>query len=141
MNPLNPTATKTFQSIINRLNGSRHIKINNAPEAFMPLSVEFLYETTIASQPARIYSLSHYYQQFGDLVPDPDMTFAVLNSHPTHPEGPQRVFPLTYQDSFRYDEAVFPTEEGNWKQNPKLQASLTAFANLWLKNLKHQQNL
>ena len=140
MKTLNPVASTAFLALINLMKEEQHLKLNNAPGSYMPVIIEFLYHTTMKDKPMKIYSLSHYYEQNGDLVPDPDMTFAVLNALPTHPEDLPQIYPLTFQNAIKYDEAVFP-EEGIWKVYPKLQADLTDFADLWLTNIKHQQNL
>lgn len=141
MTPLNPAIAEIFQSIIDKLNGSQHIKINNAPDTFMPLTVEFLYTTEIAGVQAKVYSLSHYYQQNGDLVPDPDMTFAVLNTHPTHPGHLPQIYPMTFQNSLGYQEAIFQNDQGKWQFKPSTLTDLTSFSHIWLKNIKFQQEI
>jgi hypothetical protein len=110
-----------------------HHKINNSEGSFMPVIIERLYTVPkfINGKTATVYSLSHYYEQNGDLVPDPDMTFAVDDV---------MVVPLTYQDSYRYDESLF--KDGNeWKFKPALQKSLVSFANMWMINIKEQQEI
>lgn len=72
------------------------------------------------------YSLSHYYEQNGDLVPDPDMEI--------------RVFPdmrmaeaLTYQDSFG-----FRCVHDDGKIDAAAKKELNAFLEQWLTNLIEQ---
>ena len=73
------------------------------------------------------YSLTHYFEQNGDLCPDPDMEI--------------RVFPkekiaeaLSYQDSFGY-RVVYP-EPG--KIDIRAKKELNQFLDMWLSNLKSQ---
>jgi hypothetical protein len=75
-----------------------YLKLDRGGSAIMALSIEKLVpEVDFAGTNATIYSLSHYFEQNGDLVPDPDMTFAVINTQdqqpplagktPCHPDG------------------------------------------------------
>jgi hypothetical protein len=137
MKALNTTSTKTFQKIIAKLNGDSHLKIdvNGRDSGIMPLVVEKLGQPIdFLSAPHQIYSFAHYYTQNGDLVSDPDMTFAVNINHP------EFVIPFTFQDSFKYSEAIF-IREGRWIIKERLQADLASFANSWMKNIRWQQNL
>src|SRR5258708_7470587 len=65
-------------------------KVDNAPGAFMAVHVERLSDTEAGA----VFSIAHYYEQHGDLVPDPDMTFIrALDGE---------WYPLTIQDQFVY---------------------------------------
>ena len=92
-------------------------------KGFMDLHINVLWrekdKTTIA--------MAHYYQQNGDMVPDPDMEIAV------YPDR-KMAEALRYQDSFGYRE-VYP-EEG--KVYPKAKTELNQFLNQWLNNIKMQ---
>ena len=92
---------------------------------FMDLSLNVL---TRSKEELR-FALSHYYEQNGDLVPDPDMEIRVYLI-----DGWSKAEALTYQDARRYDE-VYPTPE---KVIPSLKSSLNAFLAQWLTNLKNQ---
>lgn len=73
------------------------------------------------------YSLTHYFEQAGDLVPDPDMEVRVLTE--------QRIAEaLSYQDQFGY-RCVYP-EPG--KVDIKAKKDLNAYLNKWLTNLINQ---
>ncbi len=101
----------------------------------MPLIVEKLGQPVeILSTEYQIYSLAHYYTQYGDLIADPDMTFAV------NINNPDIIYPLTIQNPMFYSEGLF-MQNGKWLLNKPIQADMTSFANQWLKNLKWQQNL
>jgi len=93
-------------------------KIKNEP--FMDLVIECIGENII--------SLAHYYEQGGDLIPDPDMEIKVM------PEF-EAVEVLAYQDNFKYQKVY--TEDGK-SYYPKLRKELNSFLNFWLNNLKKQ---
>ena len=101
-------------------------KWDNAKGVYMRLSVDRL--------AANIFSLAHYFEQNGDLVPDPDMTF--LKGTDGH------WYPLTFQDARRYDEAIVSIRGGlPEKYSPRLYASILSFATTWLRNIESQQGL
>jgi hypothetical protein len=165
MKSLNKTASLTFAKLITQMGQADYLKLDRGGSAIMALSIEKLVpEVDFAGTNATIYSLSHYFEQNGDLVPDPDMTFAVINPkdqqpalagktpcHPDgrRPEGPHHhqlhskhllIIPLTFQNSIYYTEAIF-LKANSWQIHPKQQADLADFANNWLKNIQWQQDL
>lgn len=73
------------------------------------------------------YSLTHYYEQNGDLCPDPDMEIRV------HPST-KMAEALSFQDSFGY-RCVYPEPD---KIDIQAKADLNDFLNFWLKNLIDQ---
>lgn len=107
-------------------------KIDNSKGIYMAVHVEHLYDT----KNYKIYSLAHYYIQNGDMVPDPDMTFYVCEN-----DMGTFVVPMSYQDSFGYQESVMMNKEGNISFHPKLQSQHNVFANKWIKNIKDQQGM
>ena len=131
MKPINKAAQKTFDKLTAGLDvfGSR--KIENS-KTFMAVSVEHLQDTDLGP----IFSISHYYEQNGDLMADPDMTFLQSST-----DG--RVYPL----SFRQDggipinqESVTLTEDGtSFTYRPRMQRDHATFAGQWMANIKQQQ--
>jgi hypothetical protein len=116
-----------------------YLKLDRGGSAIMALSIEKLVpEVDFAGNNATIYSLSHYFEQNGDLVPDPDMTFAVIDQI-KEAKG-LLIIPLTFQNSIYYTEAIF-LKADSWQIHPKQQADLADFANNWLKNIQWQQDL
>jgi len=115
MKSLNKTASRTFAKLITQMGQADYLKLDRGGAAIMALSIEKLVpEVDFAGNNATIYSLSHYFEQNGDLVPDPDMTFAVINtqvqktlhvgkptSHPDgrRPEGPPHHHASTERNS------------------------------------------
>ncbi|MDD2387934.1 MAG: hypothetical protein PHP52_14255 [Bacteroidales bacterium] len=133
MKKLNKQSAVIFNKIIQQLNGSDHIIIDNSEGTFMSLYVEKLYDVkNFIGYPGTVYSMSHYFEQNGDLVPDPDMTFLFVND--------DTIYPLTFQDQYGYQRGLW-NDEGKWMINKKVQDDMVNFGNMWLKNLKEQQNL
>lgn len=130
MKALNKTARAIFHELIEPLKGPRRRrKIDRGGKCIMAVVVERLYQWP----QGWVYSVSHYYEQNGDLMADPDMEFLVC------PHGD--VFPLTYQQDGLglYQEAAACGEGGQLRYNAKLQADLASFASQWMKNIKDQQ--
>jgi hypothetical protein len=132
MTTLNKQTTKIFHDLISYLNGSDYVKIDNS-KSFMPLSIDLL-QTNVdfAGRRANIFALAHNFEQNGDLVPDPDMTFAAVETG--------AVYPLTIQNQFSYKEAIF-VKNGDWVINKRELKDQVNFANMWLKNIKEQQGI
>ncbi len=95
--------------------GSIHLKSSG----FMDLVIEKLGD--------KHYSLTHYYEQNGDLCPDPDMEVKV------YPDT-KMAEALSYQDSFGY-RCVYP-ELG--KVDIKAKKELNIFLDKWLSNIINQ---
>lgn len=139
MKSLNKTASSTFAKLITQMGQADYLKLDRGGSAIMALSIEKLVpEVDFAGNNATIYSLSHYFEQNGDLVPDPDMTFAVIDQI-KEAKG-LLIIPLTFQNSIYYTEAIF-LKADSWQIHPKQQADLADFANNWLKNIQWQQDL
>ena len=134
MKRLNQNSSEIFVKLIGLMKSEQHLKIDNSQGSFMALSIEKLYDVSIVGRDMTCYSLSHYFSQNGDLVPDPDMTFFVHNLDSSF------IYPATFQDQFSYREGLY--QDGDkWYINKKEQADQTSFANMWLKNIKEQQDI
>lgn len=136
MKTLNKNASKVFLKLVelSKKSENNHVKLDNAKGAFMALSFEKLHDFNFGEHPSTKFAMAHYFKQNGDLVPDPDMTFILVHSN-------KKIFSASYQDQFNYREAIFQDDSGKWKVNEKELNDETAFANIWLKNIKEQQNL
>lgn len=82
-----------------------------------------------------VVALSHYYKHSsGDLIPDPDMTLYISKRE-------KRVYALTYQDMYRYDEVYSDCDTFSGEllhSNFFIKQSLNAFLGQWLLNLIEQ---
>lgn len=73
-------------------------------------------------------ALAHYYEQNGDLVPDPDMQVRLYPKH-------QMAEALTFQNSLVYTE-VYAVVDCKRMVYPRAKASLNQFLEEWAKNLQ-----
>ena len=134
MSKLNSEATGVFFTLIDGLleNGafSTFDKHNYLPErsgGIMSVHVECIGKNR--------YSVAHYYDQNGDLMSDPQMTFWVCG---------RNVFPCSYtlhsfgrfEVSTRFDENEMPVE---FCEN--LQKGHANFADFWMMNIEEQQDI
>lgn len=125
---LNPYAEAVFNQLIRDLTLGAALKLDAAKGTVMAVHVEQLTE--------RHYSVAHYYEQNGDQMADPEMTFYRCEHG--------RVFPCSYQqDSLGiYRMGLEITDLGIVEgENPKEQADQADFANVWMKNIAEQQLL
>ena len=115
--------------IIEDLKINRTHKTIDNEGGFMPLHVEKLYTDDVGTT----YSFAHYYKQNGDMMKDPDMEFIITRSGKIYPKTFQMDAPPIYEESIFY--------EHGWKVRPKLQRGHVSFAEMWLKNIKNQQDI
>lgn len=100
----------------------KHFRFESS--GYMPLSIERL-EYTFGGDP--VYSMMHYYIQFGDLMRDPEMTFAVRRSS-------GEIIPLSFcQSAPPLYREVF--QEGF---HPFILQGLDDFLFLWSRNIINQ---
>jgi hypothetical protein len=126
MRKLTPRSARIIRTLTTGLQVGEGRKISNS-DTYMPVSVNRLSE--------KLFSVTHYYEQNGDLVPDPDMTFYT-------PDEGQSWFACSFQNAMTYNEAVVFDRNGEpEKYNRHLQADMTRFANTWMGNIRAQQQL
>jgi hypothetical protein len=123
----------TVQAIIELFGGMAKLRDNPIKidvEGFMPLAIEHI-GTGPRGMP--LISVMHFYEQYGDIMRDPDMEFEIDQEGTWHP--------ISYrQDSLGMtQEAVFrDAETGEVKIRPKLIRDLKRFVKLWDQNLHDQ---
>jgi hypothetical protein len=125
---LSPPAQAVFDHLTRDLDIGDARKIDNAKGTFMAVCVDRLTE--------RHYSIAHYYQQGGDQLCDPDMTFFKSD------DG--KVYPCTFQqDNLAvYRVGLDITDEGVIEyESAREQAEQAEFAELWMRNIADQQRL
>ena len=134
MRKVSQAAKKVLDTLANRATANDgHIKIDNAPGAFMPVSVEWRSEDQL--------SVAHYFEQCGDLVQDlvqdPDVVYLHSNDA-WYPVSIQHSFGRT-QTAVNFDEH---SEDAKVKSfYPRLQKEISVFTTSWMKNIKFQQGL
>lgn len=108
-------------------------KIDNTNGSFMPVVIEVI-DTPV--QGGLVFSIAHYYEQNGDLMRDPEMTFWKKNE--------EEIFPMTYQmDGIfnGYRKSLELLEDGRYAINRRENYDQKVFANMWFRNIKEQQRL
>lgn len=140
MKKLNKQATKIFSRLLRKLNNQDHVKLLS--DGFMPLVIEKLQEgiQTVYGR-ATQYSLTHYYEQNGDAMRDPDMCFLVIDlREDLKNEEHLFIFPILFQQDNLglYEESVVIENNKVTSYKPVWQKAHCTFANQWLLNIKHQ---
>ena len=125
MKALDATAEQIFRQLADgllKVGDSRQIDNSTS---FMPLHVEVIGRH--GKWP--IVSLAHYFEQNGDLVCDPDVTFLVAD----------QVHPLSFEQGGVIRQVAVRFEGQAIHLNERLQAQITEFCNQWLRNVAEQQ--
>lgn len=123
-----PSALAVFNHLTHGLDLGGHRKLDNASGTFMAVSVERITE--------RHYSIAHYFEQNGDLVADPELTFFRSD------DG--AVYPCTFQQDnlAMYRIGLDITDEGVIEHTSiKEQHAQAVFADEWMRNIADQQGL
>jgi len=138
MKKLNEQATRIFCGLLEKLKDQEYVQLKNV--GHMPLSMEKITDLIQTDEgPATLYSLSHHYEQNGDLMYDPEVCFIVIDKR-QHPKDYAAIH--IYPQSFRQDN-IGMQDESIHMSNDKItsfiklwQEEHCLFANLWLKNIK-----
>jgi uncharacterized protein YqiB (DUF1249 family) len=108
---------------------------------FMDLHLDILQK----NENGMLISLAHYYEQNGDLIPDPDIRIKVYRHAVAEALTYQDSYifqcasvaeALTYQDSY-ISQCVYPEPD---KVNVRLKPQLNSFLSSWLKNCLDQEH-
>ena len=135
MKPINKAALKVLAKITEDMDKiGDHRKLDNAPGAFMPLSVE-----VIGKHPERdllVLSLAHYYEQNCDLMRDPEVVFLYQPGRGAWPVVFIQDNLGIYQESAVEFNSYTGTYKGYYRRQ---QADLVVFCSQWFENIKQQQ--
>ena len=145
MRRLNDRATRIFMTLVDGLRVGDARKLDNARGTFMAVSVDFIVgeELRGASGPSSwaLYAVAHNYLANGDLIPDPDVEFYVVDD-PVRP-GARAVYPIAIDHGplgyHRYAQL-----ERSGQLSPVLargQDDLARFCDAWMRNIASQQGL
>lgn len=133
MKTLNKKSTEILYKLMNMMSEDHYARIDNSNGAFMAVSIEGIFENEKYKQ----ISVAHYYQQNGDLMADPEMIFIYVKANgsfiPCYYK--QDGILLSEEESVKFENGEITAYRKN------MQESHYIFANIWLKNIKHQQNL
>ena len=132
MKAINQKAKKIIDTLTENMETiGDHRKIDNAEGTFMSVHVECIGRCNYGL----LYSIAHYYEQNGDMVCDPDMVFIKAETDGNY-------YPVSFeQGGLIHREAVLikngiVTEFHDYDQRDQ-----ASFANVWMRNIKEQQNL
>lgn len=114
--------TQGFQGL-EKDGGSVKIKSSG----FMDLSINRLYTVNGGF----VVSLTHYFEQNGDLVPDPDLEIFVSDATRT-------AWAMAIQHSTGHYAQGMKIENGQFFKAPRVQRDIQSFLGQWLRNLKAQ---
>lgn len=140
MKKLNETATRLFCQLLHKMNKEEHLKLT--VKEFMPLCIERIGSDIATTEGnATLYSLSHYYEQNGDLFRDPEVTFIIIDNR-SHPKDYANIiiYPASYwQDNAGMDDESIRIEGNRISSFIKTwQYEHCQFATQWLTNIKQQ---
>ena len=132
MKTLNSTATATLKKMMEMMIEG-YAKIDNSERSYMAVSIEEIFN----NDKYRLISIAHYFEQNGDLMVDPEVIIIY-----------SKIMNLYMPSYFKQDGFLGREEESIVMENgeikgirTKMQSDHTIFANMWLKNIKIQQNL
>ena len=94
---------------------------------YMPVHVECLQKSALGLH----FSIAHYYEQNGDMVPDPDCVIV------RRADGSWA--PISFQNSISYRNAVTFHDDGTIEVDEREQKEPSRFVNHWMKNVSDQQ--
>lgn len=125
MQTLNAQAAAVLDTLTADLEPGQVRRVGAADGPFMQVVIERLN--------AEHFSVSHYFESNGDLVPDPDMEFLRT------PAGAWACVNIT--QPLGYEEAIRYASDWSLVIDAAALARLTAFAEQWMTNIKAQHDL
>ena len=126
MKSISKSAVAVLETLTRGLQPGESRKFGEAGGAIMPAVVECLAPNQ--------YSVSHYYEANGDLVPDPDMEFYRAETGAW--------FPVAITMSSGYRSVALKIEDGKIKSYvPSALVELCSFTTMWMRNIRSQQGL
>lgn len=140
MKQLNNQSKKIFSLIMKKMEKRPYIRLESAE--FMPITVEIVnrFITTEAGE-AALYSITHYHEQNGVSLRDPQMCFLVIDCR-IEPQEFNKL--IVIPQMFRQDSRGIHDESINIENNiivsyqPSIQHDQCLFANQWLQNIQQQ---
>jgi len=135
MKPLNKTAQAVFNKLFDGMTRVGDHRIVDTERGFMPVHLEISGREKLGEHDVLIASIAHYYESNADLVQDPECTFLIGRVEPI------ACFPLSFcQGGIIFQESA-RFVGGSIQFNAKLQREIATFSNIWLLNIKEQQEL
>jgi len=142
MRPISKQAQKTLEKLAEGLvRVGDHRRVDNYSGAFMAVSVEVIDADRYGGN-LKI-SVAHYYTQNGDMMRDPEMIFWKADQV-------NRWYPIYFrqdgsipieQESVIFEGHTQGEDPSQIFYHPNQQKDHAVFANIWMKNIKNQQDL
>lgn len=139
MKMLNIKATEIFCQLVDRLNGKDMLVLTTSE--FMPLVMECTgVNISAPAGDARLYSLAHYYEDYGTRIFDPLMCFiAVDMRHVLNRPELMAVIPCSFrQHKQPCNESIVIRNGVITNVDTAMQKDQTVFAAIWLDNISKQ---
>jgi len=131
--PLKPapkSAAKVLDVLVEGLTESgQSRKVDNTDGAFMPVHVECVGPTAHGL----LYSVAHYFESMGDLVPDPEMELLR--------DETGEWLPVSTTMAIGHKRALLLGEGGRARVDEREYRSQLRFLSTWMRNIKSQQGL
>lgn len=129
--PVSPKGSEILKKLLffaEKENG--YFKLDKTEEIFIPLTIEILW----TSEKLIHFSICHYGEQIGDLMCDPEMIFVYWND---------KFYPTYFKNDYvgKEDTSLQTNEMQITGINRKIYSGHLEFAEIWLKNIKEQQNI
>ena len=129
--PISKKGTEILNSIVKMAkNANGYFKLDNTDSVFMPLSIDILGQNDKNMN----LSICHYGEQNGDLMRDPEMCFLFINEN-FYPYYFRNDYTGSENESLRFDNFMITGIRRN------IYKGHLEFAEIWLKNIKHQQEI
>lgn len=128
LKPVTKASQRILEHLVDGLDVGDSKKVDDGGP-FMAVHVEALQRTGAGV----LYSIAHYFEQNGDLVPDPDVVF-VRRADGTF-------CPISFQNSLVCNQPVRWFEDGTIEIDAREQASIAGFANTFLRNISEQKGI
>ena len=128
LKPVTKTSQRILEQLVDGLDVGDSRKVDRGL-GFMAVHVESLHRAGVGV----LYSVAHYFEQNGDLVPDPDVVFL------RRADG--TFCPVSFQNNLVLNQPVRWLEDGTIEIDEREQASITSFANILLTNIAEQQGI
>lgn len=139
MKTLNDKARDIFCQLIEKMDNSAFLRIENAP--LMPIAIENLNQSvsTVFGKGVT-FSLTQYYKENGDIVRYPEMCFIIVDERQTIDDSTELVKIIPYSlenDLFNLkQESVTIINSATTYVDQKLQFEHKLFADYWLVNIQ-----
>ena len=132
--PLSPKAYQIFKVLVDMARADEEHATKLDRSEFMPVCIEIVYKVSGSEEHV---SIAHYGQENGDLMRAPELIFF-------HDRKEGKAYAMNYRTAYggTWEVSINEGDDGRPSQvNQVRQRQHTEFAELWLKNIKHQQGL